>query len=70
MRCTMPTSSLRLCTREGRYLYILDVGEVHDVIGAYCAQHNRAAGHSAMLRPRPWEYDRIFDAVAGINLID
>jgi len=71
-RCTMPTASLRLCTRPARYEYILDREGTSDtpdiLVAAYCAQHYRASGHSRMLRPRVWEYHRVYDRVACVNV--
>jgi hypothetical protein len=71
-RCTMPTSSLRMCQRTARYEYIRDhdgTSDAPDVnVAAYCTQHMRAGGHSRMLRPPPWEYTRVYDRVACVNV--
>lgn len=63
--CDMPTSSLRTCTRPARYAYI---GADGYTVRAYCAQHYRSGGHARMLRPRPWEYVRVWDRSAHINV--
>lgn len=69
--CTMPTSSLRLCSRPARYRYVREhkgTSANPDVtVAAYCAQHNRAGGHARMLRPAAWEFDRIDDLASGIT---
>lgn len=65
MTCTMPTTSLAMCTRKPRYLYKDADG---DVVAALCAQHDRAGGHARMLRPRPWEYATKLDWNAGTTL--
>lgn len=72
IRCTMPTGSLRMCQRPARYEYILDgdgtSANPDRIVAAYCAQHKRAGGHSALLRPWPNQYSRIYDRSAHINL--
>lgn len=69
--CTMPTGSLRICSRAARYLYCVErdgTSSRPDVsVAAYCAQHDRAEGHSRMLRVRSWEYDYRLDVMAGIR---
>lgn len=51
--CSMPTATLRLCSRPAVLFYRRD----GRTVAQYCAQHDRArTGHAAMLRPRPWEY--------------
>ena len=58
-RCTMPTASLGTCKRPAAYRYTREgFAGLEVTVAAYCAQHDRAGGHSRMLRPRPWEYDR------------
>lgn len=67
MRCTMPTNNLRTCTRDARYLYLRDTA-TPALVAAYCSQHYRAGGHARMLRPRPWEYSRVWDSAAGMHV--
>lgn len=69
MTCTMPTSTLRLCTRPARYAYVAEGYRPNgSVVAAYCAQHARAGGHARILRPAPWEFSRIIDLASGITL--
>ena len=71
MKCTMPTGNLRQCSREARYLYLVGEGTSENPArtrAAYCAQHDRAGGASAILRVRPWEYEVKHDAVAHIDI--
>jgi hypothetical protein len=68
LRCSMPTSTLSLCSRPARFQYIREVAESSMIVAAVCAQHYRAGGHSRMLRPWSWEYDRVWDAAAGFNV--
>lgn len=65
MRCDMPTGSLRMCSRPARYIYLRADGSA---VKGYCSQHYRAGGHSRMLRPRPWEFARVWDAAARTNV--
>jgi len=58
-RCTMPTATLRTCSRAAAYRYTREgFAGLQVTVAAYCAQHDRASGHARMLRPCPWEYDR------------
>jgi hypothetical protein len=71
-RCGMPTVLLGMCSRPARFDYIRNgAGTSSDpdlIVASYCAQHHAAGGHSRMLRPRPWEYDRIWDRATSINV--
>lgn len=71
VRCTMPTASLRPCSRPARYAYWRGEGTSESPvreIATYCAQHYRAGGHSRILRPRAWEYDRIIDLASHVEV--
>lgn len=62
MHCDMPNRNLTNCKRPGRYVYIRG----GRILVAYCALHDRARG-SAILRPRPWEYDCKHDRATGAS---
>jgi hypothetical protein len=63
-RCTMPTARLTTCRKPATYRYVRDARTrgfqtlPPKTVASYCAQHDRATNHSALLRVRPWEYDR------------
>lgn len=63
--CDGVTSRVRSCSRRARYVYMDSEGYS---IKAYCSQHFRSGGPMRMLRPRPWEYVRVWDTVAKINV--
>lgn len=65
MQCDMPTANLRACGREARYAYFDGSGRI---VKGYCKQHQRAGGHSALLRLPMWEYRCAVDLVAAQHM--
>jgi hypothetical protein len=51
-----------MCKRPAVYRYVREhSGTTIDpdiTVAAYCAQHDRATNHAALLRVAPWEYNR------------
>ena len=71
IQCMTPKQSLSICTRAARYLFVRDhegtSADPDKVVYAQCAQHYRS-DFGRMLAPHPWEYSRVYDSSANMNV--
>ncbi len=71
VQCMTCTRDLRACKRSARYAFVLDRDGTSDrpdtVIYAQCAQHYRSS-FGRVMAPRVWEYTRVYDYSANMNV--